>query len=139
MTKNCLGGLTIIVLLFISSMSGGADWVKAGESENGKVISYVDVSSISKVSSDTYSVLTKIEDINDKDVTLYDEIIDCAEKKVQILEIHLLRHDVSGASVHYGSSIPYMKPEEDGPLSKLLYFICTYKKGVFNISKREDN
>jgi hypothetical protein len=131
MTRNFFWAVFFILF---PVMAEGADWVKPTEINNF----YIDVNSIKQVAPGQYQAWSKTEFTNDaslKEVKIH-SLYHCVERKVKELEGTLSYQD---GTVHNEGARDWHDVIPDSVLAGALDFVCTYKKGVLNIPKREGN
>jgi hypothetical protein len=131
MTKKLF--LIFFCILFTVTAEG-ADWVKVTEVDNF----YLDVSSIKQVAPGQYQAWSKTEfkDGASLKEARINSLFHCVERKVKELQGTLYYKD---GTVHDEGERDWHDVVPESNYEKVLNFVCTYKKGVLLIPKREDN
>lgn len=123
----------IIYIFLFPCMAKGTEWVRIPAVNHF----YIDVDSIKQVAPNQYEAWFKAELINDgliKEAERY-SFFDCAERKAKALKtITYLRDGMTDETGEEG--LENVPPNDT--MMGVLQFVCTYKKGVLQILKRED-
>jgi hypothetical protein len=125
----------VIVCILFPVMAEGAEWVKVSESVNATAIYYVDINSIKQSTPNQYQAWFKVEYnalLKVKEAKSF-ALFDCAEKKYKVLQATY--KTVGGIDTIKEQDWEYAVPESN--MENILNFVCTYKKGVLTIPKRE--
>lgn len=133
MTKNLF---IIIFCILFPIIAEGADWVKVNESEGGS--GSVDISTIKQTAPNQYRAWYKIELINNESLKEARKLasFDCVKKRLK--DLQSTYYLINGKTSTDGEKEwKYVLPESN--VEYVLNFVCTYKKDVLNIPKREDS
>lgn len=123
----------IICIFLFPFISEAADWVLAGVDNF-----FVDVDSIKEVAPDQYKACFKAELTNDvliREIEKY-SFFDCTGRKTKALVT--IKHFRDGSICKTGEEGLEDVPP-DSIMEDVLQFVCSHKKGVLNIPKRETN
>ena len=127
----------IISFILLPVIAEGADWVKVVESKDKKEIFYVDVSSIKQSAPNQYRVWYKVE-FKNVDLSALKEskafsLFDCVEREYK--ELQITHYNIDGSFSEGEQDWQYVIP--DSNMEAVFAFVCTYKKGVLLLPKRE--
>jgi hypothetical protein len=121
----------IICIFLFPFISEGANWVRAGVDNF-----YVDVDSIKEVAPDQYKACFKAEltdDVLIREAERY-SFFDCTGRKTKALVT--IKHFRDGSIGETGEEGLEDVPP-DSIMEDVLQFVCSYKKGILDMHKKE--